>query len=51
VTVLKTVCGSSTVCFAAGEIEGDEVGGAEGLVALVLEAAPIVPKGLLLNAT
>ena len=29
VTVLKTVFGSSTVCFAAGE--GEEVGGADGL--------------------
>jgi hypothetical protein len=29
VTVLKTVFGSSTVCFAAGEEE--EVGGADGL--------------------
>jgi hypothetical protein len=28
VTVLKTVFGSSTVCFAAGE---EEVGGADGL--------------------
>jgi hypothetical protein len=28
VTVLKTVSGSSTVCFAAGE---EEVGGADGL--------------------
>ena len=28
-TVLKTVFGSSTVCFAVGE--GEEVGGADGL--------------------